>query len=95
MKILFIVGVLVGFVIGFALLSVAFVFVFGESMELIGYKRDYRKVCDYVFRFENLKIEELEDAKRLSLKYSPVEPTGTLLIDLKMSQTKLRNLVRY
>ena len=95
MKILFVVGVLVGFVIGFTLLSIAFAFIFGESIELIRYKRDYNKVCDYVFRFENLKIEDLEDAKRLSLKYSPVKPTGTLLVDLKMSQNKLRNLVRY
>lgn len=95
MKILFIVGMFVGFVIGFTLLSVAFVFVFGESIELIGYKKDYKKVCDYVFRFENLKIEELEDAKRLSLKYNPVKTTGALLIDLKMSQSRLGNLTRY
>lgn len=91
MKILFIAGVLVGF----ALLSVAFIFVFGESIELIVYKRDYKKVCDYVFRFKNLKIEELEDAKRLSLKYNPVSPTGELLADLKMSQSRLGNLIRY
>ena len=95
MKTLFIVGVLVGFVIGFVLLSVAFVFMFGESIEIIRYRRDYKKVCDYVFRFENLKIEELEDAKRLSLKYNPVKPTGALLIDLKMSQNRLGNLTRY
>ena len=95
MKTLLIVGVLVGFVIGFVLLSVAFVFMFGESIEIIRYRRDYKKVCDYVFRFENLKIEELEDAKRLSLKYNPVKPTGALLIDLKMSQNRLGNLTRY
>ena len=95
MKILFIVGMFVGFVIGFVLLSMAFVFVFGESIELIGYKRDYKKVCDYVFRFENLKIEELEDAKRLSLKYNPKNDSGNLLRDLRMSQIKLNNLTRY
>lgn len=95
MKTLFVIGVLVGFAIGFTLLSVVFVFVFGESIELIGYKRDYKKVCDYVFRFENLKIEELEDAKRLSLKYNPKKDSDNLLRDLRMSQIKLNNLTRY
>ena len=95
MKILFVVGMFVGFVIGFALLSVAFVFIFGESIELIRYKRDYKKVCDYVFRFQNLKIEELEDAKRLSLKYNPKKSSDNLLVDLRMSQMKLNNLTRY